>query len=248
MLFSAIDWKAAEPALWTGVSQLTVFAVVGFMANIIIRRLKEVWTARQELLNEIDQFSIHLYKPRKIYQVMIDRCHDLLAGISNPEQREVRRLETIHQALYELVEATGRLRTFQVKIIQLYGYDMELLAHYLAIWRYLKELRRRMEKGESLYPGGKKPETGDAFYRLFDAFRYRISVAPYVWRPPTLVPPSAEKLREMRRAGDEVYAKFFETAGKPISPVSVTAADSSAPALCFPVTVGDGQDESHHSI
>jgi hypothetical protein len=211
----AIDWKAAEAALWNGLAQLIVLAIVGFVANIVIRRFKEVSTARQELLDQIDQFSIHLYKPRKIYQVMIDRRADLLCEISNPGEREACRLAAIHQALYELVDATGRLRTFQVKIIQLYGYNIDLLAHYLAIWRYMKEVRRRMEKGESLYTRSEKPESGDAFYRLFDSFRYRVSVARYTWRRPSLVHPPAELLAEMRKAGDAVYAEYFGPVEKP---------------------------------
>lgn len=207
-MFDAIDWKAAQPAIFHAISQLTVIAVAGFFANIIIRRFKEVTTARLELLNEIDQFSIHLYKPRKIYEAMTDRGKDLLAGICNTEEREKKRLETIHQALYELVDASGRLRTFQVKIVQLYGFDMDLLAHYLAIWRYTKEMRRTMEKGESLYPPGSKPQ-GDPFYRLFDSFRYRVSVAKYRWRSPGLVSPSPEQVAEMRAAGAKVYAQYF---------------------------------------
>jgi hypothetical protein len=224
MLFD-IDWKAVQPALWQGLVQLTVFAIVGFFANIIIRRFKEVTTARQELLEAIDAFSIQLYKPRKIYQVMIDRPHDLLAGISNPEQRECRRLETIHQALYELVDATGRLRTFQVKIIQLYGFNIDLVAHYLAIWRYMKEVRRRMEKGESLYLTGTKPESGDAFYRLFDSFRNRVSVAKYPWRLVTLVQPPPDVLAQMRQAGDAVYVQYLGAPKQVGDPIPAAVAE-----------------------
>jgi hypothetical protein len=208
MLF-AVESNSLESAIWSAVSQLAVLAIVGFVANIVIRRFREVSTARQDLLKEIDAFSIHLYKPRKLYQVMIDRCGDLLTGISNPDQRECARLEAIHKALADVVDATGRLRTFQVKIIQLYGYDMDLLAHYLAIWRYMKEIRRRMEKGESLYFTNEKPESSDAFYRLFDSFRYRVSKAKYPWRQPEIAQPPPDLLAKMRAAGDKVYQQFF---------------------------------------
>jgi len=208
MLFAA-EPNSLDTALWSAISQLAVLAIVGFVANIVIRRFREVSTARQDLLKEIDAFSIHLYKPRKIYQVMIDHCNELLTGISNSDERECRRLEAIHKALEELVEATGRLRTFQVKIIQLYGYDLDLLAHYLAIWRYMKEIRRRMEKGESLYFSNEKPESGDAFYRLFDSFRYRVTKAGYPWRQPEIAQPPPELLARMRAAGDAVFRQYF---------------------------------------
>jgi hypothetical protein len=214
MLF-AIDSVLVETALWNGLSQLAVLAIVGFVANIVIRRFRAVSIARQELLDAIDEFSIHFYKPRKIYQIMIDRSDELLAGICNAEQRETCRLEALHQALSDLVDASGRVRTFQVKIIQLYGYDVDLLAHYLAIWRYLKEIRHRMEKGASLLSATDKPDSGDAFYRLFDSFRYRVSVAKYAWRSPGLIQPPADVLKEIRIAGDLVYSKYFG-----VSPVS----------------------------
>jgi len=208
MLF-AVEPDSLETAIWSAISQLAVLAIVGFVANIVIRRFREVSTARQDLLKEIDAFSISLYKPRKIYQVMIDRCGDLLTGISNPDQRECARLEAIHKSLAEVVDATGRLRTFQVKIIQLYGYDIDLLAHYLAIWRYMKEIRRRMERGESLYLANERPESGDAFYRLFDSFRYRVSQAKYPWRQPEIAQPPPDLLAQMRAAGDQVYQQYF---------------------------------------
>ena len=89
MLF-AVEPDSLETAIWSAISQLAVLAIVGFVANIVIRRFREVSTARQDLLKEIDAFSISLYKPRKIYQVMIDRCGDLLTGISNPGHSALR--------------------------------------------------------------------------------------------------------------------------------------------------------------
>lgn len=215
-MFESIDWKAAQPALFHALSQLAVIGIAGFFANIIIRRYKEVMTAREDLLKDIDQFGIQIYKPRKIYEAMIDRCQELLPSVCNAEEREKRRLETIHRVLDELVDATGRLRTFQVKIVQVYGFNMDLLAHYLAIWRFTKEMRRKMEKGESLYPAGARPQ-GDAFFRLFDSFRYRVSSAKYLWRTPKLVQPSPELLAEMRAAGARVYVQYFGEEAKPAS-------------------------------
>jgi hypothetical protein len=143
---------------------------------------------------------------------MIDRAPALLAGVATPEQREARRLEAIHQALEDLVVATGRFRTLQVEVIRLYGYNPDLLARYLAIWRYLKEVRRRMEAGEALYLPGEKPGSEDAFYKLFDSFRFRVGVAPFVFRAPKAAQPPADLLARMRRAGQVVFAEYFVTA------------------------------------
>jgi len=208
MLF-ALDWAAAENAFWTALSQLFVVGVAGFVANIIYKRYRDLSTARQELLKNIDEFSHALYKPRKRYQVMIDHTTDLLPDVCTPKEREVRRLETIHQAMADLVAATGRFRTFQVEIIRLYGYNIELLSHYLAIWRYLKYTRRRMERGASLYSPGEQPGSEDAFYNLFDAFRFRISVARFVHSAPAAAKPPDSVVAEMRRQGDEVFDQYF---------------------------------------
>lgn len=211
MLF-AFNWDPVQTAFWSGVSQLTVLILVGVAANILYRRFRDLATARQELLEDIDAFSLALYQPRKLYQVMIDRAPSLLAGVCTPEAREVRRLETILQTMADLVAATGRFRTLQVEIIRLYGYDMDLLAHYLAIWRYLKERRRRMEKGEALYLPGEKPGSEDAFYRLFDAFRFRVSVARFVYRPPAAAQPPPDLLAQMRREGNALFDRYFGAA------------------------------------
>ncbi len=208
MLF-AQGWAAAENAFWTAVSQLFVVGVAGFVANIIYRRYRDLSTARQELLKNIDEFSHALYKPRKLYQVMIDCTTDLLPTVCTPNEREVRRLDTIHEALADLVSATGRFRTFQVEIIRLYGYNMDLLSHYLAIWRYLKFTRRCMERGVSLYLPGEQPGSEDAFYNLFDAFRFRISVARFVYNSPAAAKPPDSIIAEMRRQGDEVFDHYF---------------------------------------
>ena len=124
----ALDWDVAEQAVWTALSQLVVVGVAGFVANIVYKRYRDLSTARQELLKNIDEFSRELYTPRKLYQVMIDGTSNLLPDLCTPHERDVRRLETIHQAIADLVAATGRFRTFQVEMIRLYGYNMELLS------------------------------------------------------------------------------------------------------------------------
>ncbi len=125
------------------------------------------------------------------------------------QERDVRRLETIRQAMADLVAATGRFRTFQVEILRLYGYNMDLLSHYLAIWRYLKDTRRRMERGASLYLPGEQPGSEDAFYNLFDVFRFRVSVARVVHNAPAAAKPPESVIAEMRRQGDQVFVQYF---------------------------------------
>ena len=211
MLFT-LDWVAAQQAFWTAVSQLFVVGLAGFVANIIYKRYRDLSTARQELLKNIDEFSRELYTPRKLYQVMIDKTSDLLPDVCTAHERDVRRLETIHQAMADLVAATGRFRTFQVEILRLYGYNMDLLSHYLAIWRYLKYTRRCMERGASLYLPGEQSGSEDAFYNLFDVFRFRISVARFVHSAPAAAKPPESVITEMRRQGDDVFDHYFATA------------------------------------
>jgi hypothetical protein len=231
MLF-ALDWAVAESAFWTAVGQLLVVGVAGFVANILYKRYRDLSTARQDLLKNIDEFSRELYTPRKLYQVMIDRTSQLLPDMCTPHERDVRRLETIHQAMADLVAATGRFRTFQVEILRLYGYNLDLLSHYLAIWRFLKHTRRCMERGASLYSPGEQSGSEDAFYNLFDVFRYRISVARFVHRAPAAAKPPESVIAEMRRLGDDVFDQYFAAArqepdsGDPIQTPPKTEAKS----------------------
>ena len=57
-----------------------------------------------------------------------------------------------------MVAATGQFRVVQVKLIPLYGHDPEIFAYYLAIWRYLKEIRDRMGRSETLYFHAERPD------------------------------------------------------------------------------------------
>jgi hypothetical protein len=211
--------------LWQGVFQLLSLGIVAFFGNIIYRRYRERDTARQDLLNEIDQFTVALYKPRKVYQGMLSTDPDLLAGMADP-QRQIRRIEIIEESLEELTAVTGRFRSLQVNIVPLYGYHEELFSYYLAIWRYLKEIRRRMERRENLYFHHESPESVDAFYRLIDEFRYRVMVARFVPRPPTRGRPPGEFLDRMHERGRAIYQGYFggPAAARPDGP-SITASD-----------------------
>jgi len=206
---------------------LISLGIVAFFGNIVYRRHRERDTARKDLLNEIDQFTINLYKPRKIYQAMVDADPDPLQGLDGP-LREARRFEIIQKSLEEFVAVVGRFRSLQVTIVPLYGYHEELFSYYLAIWRYLKEIRRRMECRESLYFHHERPESVDAFYRLIDVFRYRVIIARFVRRPPARVRPPQEFLDRMHRRGQEIYQEYFgdQTTSAPNRPSPPALGDS----------------------
>jgi hypothetical protein len=110
------------------------------------------------------------------------------------------------------VAATGRFRTLQVEIIRLYGYEMNLLAYYLAIWRYLKYIRRQIERGQSLYAPGEQPGSEDAFYNLFDMFRFEVSVARFVYRAPKAAKPPSSVVAGMRCQGDLLFDRYLGAA------------------------------------
>ncbi len=158
----------------------------------------------------MDTFTDRLYKPRKIYQAVLGPAPDLLAGISDDLQRECRRVEVLQRCLEEFVDVTGRFRALQVKLVPLYGFHVELFGFYLAIWRYLKEVRRRMEQRQSLYFHHEQAESADAFYRLIDRFRFRLMVEKITGQGAGLVQPPADLLKQMQQRGDAVYAEYFE--------------------------------------
>jgi hypothetical protein len=203
------DPNAIAQGFWQGVFQLVALAIVAAFGTFIYQRRQARYALREELIESINQFAISLYKPRKLYQAIIDQTCDPLADIADPSQRAERRLETIYRALDEVVAATGQFRVVQVKLIPLYGHDPEIFGYYLAIWRYLKVTRDRMGRSETLYFHTEGPNSTDAFYALIDAFRYQIMLSPMVRRPPALAQPSADILEVLRRRGEAVYTQFF---------------------------------------
>ena len=203
------DPAAIAQGFWQGVFELLALATIAAFGTFIFQRRQARYTLREGLIDSINQFAISLYKPRKLYQAIIDQSCDPLANIADASHREARRLETIYRALEEVVAATGQFRVLQVKLIPLYGHDPEIFGHYMAIWRYLKEVRDRMGRSETLYFCGEGPDSPDAFYLLIDAFRYRIMLRPFVRRPPGLAKPAPAVLAELRRHGDEIYAEYF---------------------------------------
>jgi hypothetical protein len=203
------DPTAFVQGFWQGVFQLLGLAIVAAFGTFIYQRKQARYRLRDELIDSINQFAISLYKPRKLYQGILDQTCDPLAHFTDSSHREARRLETIYRALEDVVAATGQFRVLQVKLIPLYGHDPEIFGFYMAIWRYLKEVRDRMGRSETLYFHAEGPDSPDAFYLLIDAFRYRVMLRPFVRRPPGLAKPSPTLLAELRRRGDEVYAEYF---------------------------------------
>jgi hypothetical protein len=217
------DPTAFLQGFWQGVFQLLGLVIVAAFGTFIYQRRQARYRLRDELINSINQFAISLYKPRKLYQAIIDQTCDPLAHFADSSHREARRLETIYRSLEEVVAATGQFRVLQVKLIPLYGHDPEIFGFYMAIWRYLKEVRDRMGRSETLYFHAEGPDSPDAFYLLIDAFRYQIMLRPIVRRPPGLAKPSPEVLAALRTRGDELYAEYFPQPAAKMTPVAVTA-------------------------
>jgi hypothetical protein len=203
------DQTAIAQGFWQGVFQLVALSIAAAFATFIWQRLRARYTLRQELIDGINNFAVSLYKPRKLYQAIIDQSCDPLGKTIESNHRDARRLEVVYRALEEVTAATGQFRALQVKIIPLYGHDLEIFAFYTAIWRYLKEVRHRMERSETLYFHAENPDSPDALYYLIDAFRYRVILRPFVSKAPGLARPAPEVLAEMRRRGDEVYREYF---------------------------------------
>jgi hypothetical protein len=168
------DPSAFVQAFWQGGFQLAGLIIVAGFGTFIYQRRQARLKLREELIDSINQFAIRLYKPRKLYQAILDQTCDPLAHGAEPAQREARRLKMLYRALEEVVAATGQFRVLQVKLIPLYGHDPEIFGYYMAIWRYLKEVRGRMGRSETLYLHAEGPDSADAFYLLIDGFRYRI--------------------------------------------------------------------------
>jgi hypothetical protein len=194
--------------LWSGVFELLAIGCVAFWVNIVYQRIRARQSLRRDLIEEIDAFSYDLYKPRKLYQALLDQP-TLLAEIEDPKERSVQRSLLTHQCLVELTECVGRFRAIQVKLVPLFGFNVELFGYYLAIWRYLREIRKRMERRESLYFHHESPTSSDAFYRLIDQFRYRVQVIPSIKQKPQLLSTPDDIQAEMNAKGERVYQTYF---------------------------------------
>jgi len=185
--------------LWAGVFELLAIGLVAGWVNVIYQRIRSRQALRSDLIDEIDQFSTSLYKPRKIYQHLLSLSAD---------QRANREAELL-RCLEELTSAAGRFRAIQVKLIPLFGFDVEMLAHYLAVWRAIREVRKRMERSESLFATHESSDSSDALYRLLDQFRYRAQVTPSVRHKPSLLSPPPALSGQIEERSSELYQQYI---------------------------------------
>jgi hypothetical protein len=78
-------------ALWAGFAQLAVLAVAAIIGNVVYRRVQDRSQARRDLITEIHDFTVHLYKPRKLYQICIsarDSAANSRRPLNSPERCE----------------------------------------------------------------------------------------------------------------------------------------------------------------
>ena len=184
--------------LWSGLFELIALGLVAGWVNLLYQRQRERSSAQRQLGTEIDLFLTQLYKPRKVYQLHLAR-----------EAGEAGREEALYRCLEELIDAAGRFRALQVQLLHLFAYHQEIFAHYLAIWNYLRELRRRMERQEGLYFHHEDSASSDAFYQLLDRFRYLTQTTPMVAEAPQLTTLPVERLRAMEQRAATIYQERF---------------------------------------
>jgi hypothetical protein len=126
------------------------------------------------------------------------------------EQVEGSRLSAEHLgALEEFSEAAGRFRALQVKLVPLFGFNVEIFAHYLAVWQAVRAVRKRMERGEDLYADHETESSSDALYRLLDQFRYHTQVTPSVRHKPTLLSPPNDIEEAIKDQAQVIYEKYL---------------------------------------
>lgn len=215
--FPWFEWRGYEEGFWQGiwsaVFNIVALALTAIWVNYFFQRYRLKSTLRQELIDEVDVFTIQLYKPRKIYQSVLNNSTGLWGEDTNGgDTWGEHRLEVVRQLLGEIVEAIGRFRALQVKIVRMFGFHEQLFGHYLAIWKYLKEIRDRMERRQSLYFHHEDPTSVDAFYRLIDRFRLLVANEQIHLRQVGTVRPPMALLEKLRERGNAIYEEFFSQA------------------------------------
>jgi hypothetical protein len=199
--------EAFWQGLFGGIFELLVLSAVAFFVNIIYQRKQDLARAKRDLIDEIDDFSNSFYAPRKSYQSLIDDPA-LFGELLDEQNKKIYLHQAMYDQLNEITQAIGRFRAIQVKIVPLFGYDIEIFAYYLAIWKYLKLIRSKMERRQSLQP--ENPNQKDLFYKMIDEFRYRIQVTRLIKQAPPMIYPPQQILDEMYQKSEKIYAKYFE--------------------------------------
>lgn len=194
--------------LFEGAFHLVAVGAIASVAGIFYQRYRETLVERQQLIDALDHFTNALYRPRKLYQRLLARG-DAPVGWVAERWREWRASQ-FEVLLTEFVGAVGQFRSLQIRVVALFGHDPLVFGYYLAIWRYLKEVRDRMERHESLLFHHEAPQSVDAFYRLIDSFRHQVAVGRVARPAHGQVRPAFPVLKELRRQGERVYAAIFE--------------------------------------
>ena len=201
--------EAFQEGLWGGVFEVIALGIVAFWVNVVYQKIQRRKQQRRELIHDLDAFSSALYPPRKLYQALLDRP-EILEHITDERERTLYKMNLLNEYLADLTRCAGQFRALQIQIVPLFGYHVELFAYYMAIWRYLRQLRKRMERKESLYFHHETPDSSDAFYRLIDQFRYQIQITPSIHQRPSLLSPPSELRLKMQSKADDLYQAYFE--------------------------------------
>lgn len=211
-LMSTEFWQG----FWQGFFELVALGIVAYFVNVLYAGHTNRTQKKQEIIDELDEFVISLWKPRKIYSLLKDGKLDFLNHLPSQETKALEQFRLKTQAFHDLLDSIGRLRAVQIKIITFFGFQTELLAHFMAIWFYLKEVRRRMEQGETLFFGSPR-QTADAeikageddLYVLIDKFRLLIAATPKAKEPTLRLKTKPEEAKEVQRRAHEIYKNFF---------------------------------------
>ena len=204
---------------WQGVFELISLCVVAHFVNDLIARRTSRSSKKQEIIDELDEFVISLWKPRKLYTLILEEKLSFMQAITSPEARALKSFELRYQAFEKLLDSIGRLRSVQIKIVTFFGFEVELLAHFTAIWKYLKEIRRRMEKNETLFFGTPRKSApmlhsstkmgDDDLYVLIDKFRLLIASTPPAENPPSNLAPDEKLAEKVKSRANSIYTEFF---------------------------------------
>ena len=201
--------EAFWSGLWGGVFELIALGFVAGWVNIVYQRIRSRQSLRQDVIEEIDAFSTALYKPRKLYQLIL--AHEAETQSSSSDMKKLFDRPELLRCLEEFTEAAGRFRALQVKLVPLFGFDVEIFAHYLAVWNAIRDVRKRMERGEDLYASHESGSSSDALYRLLDQFRYRAQTTPSIRQKPTLLSPPSPVEDQIRLRAAEVHSRYLSS-------------------------------------
>lgn len=204
--------------LWSGIFELIALGLIAGWINLIYQRIRSRQSLRHDLINDIDAFSAALYKPRKMYQHLIkaqsdSRSTTIQESDDEPIEQapELAAFRLRHVCLDEFTAAAGQFRAIQVKMVPLFGFDVELFAYYLSVWNAVRAVRKRMERGVDLYEAHETEASSDALYRLLDQFRYRVQVTRSVKDKPRLLRPPSEVEEQIRARSKEITQEFMRS-------------------------------------